>query len=97
MNTKVAVLLKHPVTTTLTNEELAKLHEARGSSSMLKFVHDAILEKCEGCRNERDQLGKIEPINRPEIESVKVGDKQVFRVVPKKPDNPTSENFWLFE
>lgn len=46
--------MKHPVTTTLTLEELEKLKKAKGTSSMLRFIHDAIMEKCERClENER--------------------------------------------
>ena len=49
--------MKHPVTTTLTIEELEKLKKAKGSSSMLRFIHDAIVEKCEECsKDERKEV-----------------------------------------
>ena len=45
--------MKHPVTTTLTPIELENLKKVKGSESMLKFAHDAIVEKCERCLNDR--------------------------------------------
>lgn len=62
--------MKHPVTTTLTVEELEKLKNAKGSTSMLKFTHDAVMEKCERCKNERKNesrpnLGTVEQPKNP--------------------------------
>jgi len=43
-------------------DELEKLKKAKGSSSMLRFIHDAIIEKCEECsKNEREGEEERDP------------------------------------
>ena len=43
--------MKHPVTTTLSQELLDKVNEVRGGKSLFLFMREAAIEKCEKCGN----------------------------------------------